>query len=125
MERHAAEGAPKPAPKVIVRADAVEPQPAPKPVPDGIKRQIKAALDSLHDVRAGIEQGRAADVKFQGDGRYENDAHGNRLKQREAAEAALARIRAKGKELGADVESAIKELGGEPDLAPSGAARAA
>lgn len=116
----AMEAAAAPEPK----AEEAKPEPEAKPVPERVLDHVRRQLAVLTDAAAGIESGREADRKFQGNGRYEADALFNRQGEIERAHAMLDKFRATAAKQGVDAEAVIRELGGLPDLFPSEQARA-
>ena len=120
--------APTPEPAVEPPAAEVEstpePEPEPKRVPGAIVAHVRRALAILADVAAGMADARAADAEFQGNGRYEADAYENQAKEREAAQAMLAKFRDRAAKLGIDPEETIRELGDEPFTSMSEAGKA-
>jgi hypothetical protein len=96
--------------------------PAAPTVPDGVRRAVEGALETLRGIKSGIDDAAALEQKIGGNGRYQADALRNRQADIERAQGTLAEFRQHAPDNGVDAEAFIASLGGEPDLTPSEAA---
>jgi hypothetical protein len=97
-------------------------EPAAPTVPDGVRRAVEGALETLRGIKSGIDDAAALEQKIGGNGRYQADALRNRQTDIERAQETLAEFRKHAPDNGIDPEAFIASLGGEPDLTPSEAA---
>lgn len=95
-------------------------------LPDRVKSQIQAAIDSIKGINKRIEEGQYLDRQQGGGGRYEADVWTNLGGIKAAGSSAITKIehyRQYAPDHNVDYDKALEELGYEPILEPSQQAR--
>ena len=103
---------------------AATPQPAPpateeEEFPPEVRDHVRTVLGGLRSHAESLAQARKTDDMFQGEGRYESEAHKKGQDSVKQSLESLEKFRRLAKENGVDPEKLIAELGGVPDHQPS------
>jgi hypothetical protein len=82
-------------------------------IPDQVLRQLRGAVDRLHEIGERIAEARTLSTRFGGNGRYVDDVLDNRRTDIESARNVLAKFRSLAPQNNIDAEQVIAGLGGE------------